>query len=78
MRRTLVVVTLLFVVAVVALVLAARSPWVQERLRARVLEAVSERLEADVRLEGARVGLLPLSLQLTGLSATSRRPARRL
>lgn len=72
MRRALLVASLVLLVAVVGLVALARSPWVQARLRAAVLDAVSERLAADVRLEGARLRLLPFSLELIGLTATSR------
>ncbi len=72
MRRALIVALLVLLVVVIGLVVLARSSWVQARLRAAVLEAVSEQLAADLRLDGARIRLFPPSLELTGLAATSR------
>lgn len=72
MRRALVVALLVLIAVVAGLVLLVRSPWFQARLRAAVLGAVSERLDADVRLEDIRVRLLPPSLELTGLTVTAR------
>ncbi|HWP34425.1 MAG TPA: hypothetical protein VNM66_02410, partial [Thermodesulfobacteriota bacterium] len=72
MRRALLLAAAALLALLAAALVAVRSPALRARLTAAVLEAISSRLDADVRLEGARLALLPPSLELTGLAVAPR------
>ncbi|HEX7125231.1 MAG TPA: translocation/assembly module TamB domain-containing protein [Thermodesulfobacteriota bacterium] len=72
MRRVLVVASVLLVLLALAVVLVARSAWVETRLRQAVLAAVEDALEADVTVDEAHIRFLPPSVELVGVRAASR------
>ncbi|HEY8370351.1 MAG TPA: hypothetical protein VIM86_13655, partial [Thermodesulfobacteriota bacterium] len=72
MRRLLVVASILLVLLALAVVLVARSTWVETRLRQAVLAAVEDALEADVTVDEAHIRFLPPSVELVGIRAASR------
>ncbi len=72
MRRVLIVASILLAVMVAAVILVARSTWVETRLRGAILAAIEDALDADVRVDEAHIRFLPPSVELVGIRAASR------